>query len=87
MVAARSGYPGVVEQLIARGANVNVHGARGQTALMWAAAEKHPDVVKVLLAHGADLRARSDVWSQVMAVEPHGYLPYNKNIRLAEKPR
>ena len=80
MVAARSGKPAVVEQLIAKGANVNAHGARGQTALMWAVSQKHPDVVKILLAHGADIHARSDAWSQVMAVEPHGYLPYNRSI-------
>jgi ankyrin repeat protein len=36
--------------------------------------------VKVLLAHGADLHARSDVWSQVMAVFPHGILDYNRDI-------
>jgi ankyrin repeat protein len=80
MVASRAGKPAVIEQLIAKGANVNAHGARGQTALMWAVAQKHPDAVKVLLAHGADIHARSDAWSQVMAVEPHGYLPYNKSI-------
>ena len=80
MVAARSGKPVVVEQLIAKGANVNAHGARSQTALMWAVSQKHPDVVQVLLAHGADVQARSDTWSQVMAVPPHGYLPYNKDI-------
>ena len=80
MVASRSGKPVVVEQLIASGANVNARAARGQTPLMWAVSQKHPDVVKVLLAHGADVSARSDVWSQVMAVPPHGYLPYNKTI-------
>jgi len=80
MVAARSGYPDVVELLLAKGANADAHGARGQTALMWAVAQQHPDVVKVLLAHGADLKARSDVWNEVMAVPPHGYLPYNKAI-------
>jgi ankyrin repeat protein len=47
---------------------------------MWAVAQRHPDVVKVLLAHGADVQARSKTWSQVMAVPPHGYLPYNKDI-------
>jgi uncharacterized protein len=80
MVASRAGAANVVELLIAKGANVNAHGSRGQTALMWAVAEKHPEVVKVLIAHGANLQAKSDVWSQVMAVEPHGYLPYNKEI-------
>jgi ankyrin repeat protein len=80
MVASRAGYPDVVEPLLARGASVNARGPRGQTALMWAVSQKHPDVVKVLLAHRADINLRSDVWSQVMAVRPHGYLPYNKAI-------
>ncbi len=47
---------------------------------MWAVAQKHPEVVKVLLAHGADVQARSDVWNEVMAVPPHGYLEYNRAI-------
>ena len=80
MVAARSGAPEVVAQLIGRGANVNARGARDQTALMWAVAQHHPDVVKVLLAHGADISVKSEVWSQVMAVSPHGFADYNKNI-------
>jgi len=80
MVGARSGNPEVVEQLLDKGANPNAHGSRGQTALMWAVAQKHPDVVKVLLAHHADIQLRSDVWTDVMAVPPHGYLGYNKAI-------
>ena len=80
MIASRSGNPAVVEQLLAKGANVNAHAARGQTALMWAVAQKHPTVVKVLLAHGADVTVRSDVWSQVMAVPPHGLPEYNREI-------
>lgn len=80
MVAARSGYAEIVEQLLAKGANVNAKGSRGQTALMWAVAQHHTEVVKVLLAHHADLGIRSDAWSEVMAVPPHGYLPYNKAI-------
>ncbi len=80
MVAARAGSPAVVEQLIAKGANPNAHGTRGQTALMWAVGQKHPDVVKTLLIHGADIKAASEVWSEMMAVPPHGYLGYNKMI-------
>jgi uncharacterized protein len=80
MVAARSGYPDVVQQLLAKDANVNAHGSRGQTALMWAAAQGHPAVVKVLLAYHADLKLKSDTWTDVMAVPPHGYLPYNKAV-------
>jgi ankyrin repeat protein len=80
MVASRSGYPDVVEQLLNKGANVNAHGSRSQTALMWAVSQKHPAVVKVLIAHHADLQLKSDVWTDVMAVPPHGYLPYNKDV-------
>src|SRR5579863_9914858 len=80
MVAARGGFPDVVELLANKDANVNAHGSRGQTALMWAVAQKHPEVVKVLLAHGVNIQAKSDVWSEVMAVPPHGNLAYNKAI-------
>jgi ankyrin repeat protein len=80
MVAARSGSAGTVEELLTKGANANAHGARGQTALMWAVSQQHPEIVKVLIGHHADLNLRSDVWSEVMAVPPHGYLPYNKEI-------
>jgi ankyrin len=80
MVASRAGKADVVELLLAKGADVNARGARRQTALMWAASQKHPDVVKVLLAHHADLSLRSATRSQVMAVPPHGYQPYNREI-------
>jgi ankyrin repeat protein len=85
MVAARAGKTAVVELLLGHRANVNARGPRKQTALMWAVSQKHPDVVKVLLARGADLSLRSERWSQVMAVPPHGYLPYNKEIPAGEE--
>lgn len=44
--------------------------AGNQTALMWAVSNRHPEVVALLLAHGADVHARSDVWSQLQAVPP-----------------
>jgi len=80
MVAARSGYPGVVEQLLNKDASVSARGVRGQTALMWAVAQKHSEVVKLLLDHGADVHVRSEVWSEMMAVPPHGYPEYNRQI-------
>jgi ankyrin repeat protein len=80
MVAARGGSADVVDLLARAGGNLNVRAGRGQTALMWAAAQKHPAVVKVLIARGADIHVRSDVWSQVMAVPPHGMLEYNRPI-------
>ena len=80
MVAARSGNPEVVEKLLAKDANINARGPRAQTALMWAVAQKHAEVVKVLLAHRADIHARSEVWTQMMAVPPHGHAEYNRAI-------
>jgi ankyrin repeat protein len=48
--------------LIAKGANVNAsEGWQGETALMWAAAEDHPEVVSLLARNGADLNAKSKI--------------------------
>jgi ankyrin repeat protein len=47
---------------------------------MWAVSQQHPEVVKVLLKHHPDLHLRSATWTDVMAIPPHGYLPYNKTI-------
>jgi ankyrin len=80
MMAARAGKAEVVEQLLAKGAKPNTRAARGQTALMWAVAQKHPDAVKALLAGGADLTLRTETWSEMMAVPPHGHPEYNKLI-------
>jgi ankyrin repeat protein len=80
MVAARSGKVDVAELLLAKGANPNARATRRQTALMWAVAQKHANVVKLLLANRADIHAKSEVWSQMMAVPPHGHAEYNKMI-------
>src|SRR5262249_33575630 len=62
MLASRAGSSGSVRALLARGANVNLAEAtRGQTTLMWAVANRHPEIVKALLERGADVRARSRV--------------------------
>src|ERR1700677_4556197 len=60
MTCSKSGSVDAVRMLIEYGAAVNtkepsVH----QTALMWAAAERHPDVVKALIDAHADLKANS----------------------------
>jgi ankyrin repeat protein len=49
-----------VEVLLDHGADVNaIEQWRGQTALMWAAAEGHAAIIPTLLEHDADIRARS----------------------------
>jgi ankyrin repeat protein len=61
MTAARSGQPEIMRLLLARGANVNARDKKfGQTALMWAAG--HPAAVRLLVEHGADLRAVTTAW-------------------------
>lgn len=66
MAAARSGSVEAVESLLSRGADVNAREqTRGQTALMWAVANRHPAVTRVLLEAGADVEARSEVRTRV----------------------
>jgi ankyrin repeat protein len=60
MTAARAGNLDAVRVLLDLGADVNAReNYKGQTALMWAAAERHPAVVRLLLERGADWKARS----------------------------
>jgi ankyrin repeat protein len=60
MIAAGAGSMDTVRALVDRGADVNAAEPRGrQTALMWAAAEGHDDVVSGLIAIGAKVDAAS----------------------------
>ena len=62
MAAARTGRVQVVMALLAEGADVNATDTgHDQTALMWAAANRHPGVVETLVAAGAEVEARSRV--------------------------
>ena len=52
---AHAATPAAVNVLLKAGASVNAtEGWRGETALMWAAAENHAAVVKLLIDRGAD---------------------------------
>jgi ankyrin repeat protein len=62
MACARAGSLPGVTALLGHGANPNAkENSHDQTALMWAVAERHPDVVRALIEHGADVHARSRV--------------------------
>ena len=62
MMAARTGDVEIVKTLLAR--DVSVMAAiptTGQTALMWATAERHWDIMRELIAAGADVEAQSKI--------------------------
>ncbi len=60
MRCARTGNVAAVKSIVFHEARVNTQEIlRGQNALMWAVAAKHPDAVQLLIEHGADVHARS----------------------------
>jgi uncharacterized protein len=61
MLAARTGSVEAVKVLLGAGARVDAQETwNGQTALMWAAAAGYGPVVELLIAHRADIHARSN---------------------------
>lgn len=79
MTAARTGNIDAVGTLLDRGALVDQREDwLSQTALMWAASEGHPGVVRLLIEHGADVGAISGVreWERQTTAEPRAkWLP------------
>jgi ankyrin repeat protein len=60
MIAARTGSAVAVRVLLTFKADVNTkEHSRGQSALMWAVAQGHTDVARLLVEGGADVNARS----------------------------
>jgi len=60
MMCARTGNIGGVRALLVRHVDLNAkENLRGQTALMWAVAERHPEIVHLLVDKGADVHART----------------------------
>src|SRR5689334_11914392 len=72
MILARTSNIAAAELLLKHRAKVNaVEKWRGQTALMWAAAERQPEMVKLLIRRGANVDARSAVndWKRYVTAE------------------
>ena len=79
MVCANVGATEAVILLLEHGAEVNARENKDeQTALMWAVAEQHSDIVKALVDKGADVHARSK-----LTPEPEPYvikLPAGRSV-------
>jgi len=70
MTCARAGDARAVKALLVRGADVNAkEHEHHQTALMWAVAQRHPEVVQLLIDAHADIRARSLTYPQTVVGE------------------
>ena len=79
MSCARTGSHPAVRALLEAGAEVNAREpSKNQTALMWAVAERHPEVVEVLIDHGADVGARSRARRQVISRRLQSELKYGE---------
>jgi ankyrin repeat protein len=66
MAASRAGSVAAVQLLLRRGADPNaMESWRSQTALMWAASHRHPDVVAALIEGHADIHARTKEWYEL----------------------
>jgi len=73
MTVAHSGNVEAAKVLLAHGAVIDAkEDWRGQTALMWAVGQSHPDMVRELVEHGADVNMRSahQDWKRQVTAEP-----------------
>jgi len=81
MQAARVGNLETVRALLAAGADPNVQEKNGrQTALMWAVAEHHPEVVDELVQHKADVNTRSKNGATALMFAARGDLASTKTL-------
>ena len=79
MTCARTGNVDAVEALLAAGARVDAKEfSERQSALMWAVAQRHTAVVRVLIEHGADVQARSTVRRLVISRRLQSELKYGE---------
>jgi ankyrin repeat protein len=73
MAVARAGNVEAASRLLEAGADINARERfGGQSALMWAASQSQPDMVRFLASKGADLNARGVIrqWERKVITEP-----------------
>ena len=81
MSASRSGNVTAVRLLLEHGVDVNVaETTRGQTALMWAVAQAHHQVIDALIRYGANVEARSTRRSRLMHAAATNASQYDQGV-------
>jgi ankyrin repeat protein len=73
MAVARAGKVDAAKTLLDAGADANAkENWGGQSAIMWAAAQSHPEMIKLLASRGADVNAHGVVrqWERKVITEP-----------------
>ncbi|KAL2785520.1 ankyrin repeat-containing domain protein [Aspergillus keveii] len=97
--AARGGHRSLIKLVVGHGVNPRLRDLEGETPLIWAAAAKHPDVVRILLTYYSDVsekrqqleaaldwaadRSYNDVFVEILKV-PHSR--YNHTAPLDSAP-
>jgi len=87
LVAVNTGQKDVVELLITKGADVNIMGGRGDNALSLAKKGRlpnHPEIVELLLKHGAEEPSLEDMMGD--RYEEEGLYPGYEEERMAQRP-
>jgi ankyrin repeat protein len=79
MRAAQYGRIGVVDSLLAFGADINAIDDLGETALMWTATAENPDMIRFLLSKGAHVNAQDTAgFTALTKAAANGYV---QNVR------
>ena len=67
IISAWQGFPDIAYVLLAHGANTNIRGYKGKTALQQAAKYGHTSIVNAILLNGTDVDLKSEVgWTALM---------------------
>jgi hypothetical protein len=78
VLASVHGHAGAVSFLLNAGADPNAVYVNGETALMFGASARWPDVVRVLIAGGAELDRRDTLGMTALHKAVLGGMPYNR---------
>jgi len=82
MWASQEGHIEIVGLLLAKGAEVNLQGSEGETALSLSSQRDRLEVVNTLLAHGSDVNLPDhDGWTALMWASQEGQIAVPESLR------